>query len=76
MPHVLWELQGQQALKVARAERASTAREHVENADNRHARHAERASEYDTLTADLVNYLVFMGEPARQSRDADRLRRA
>jgi len=26
------------------------------------------ARAYDSLAADLVNYLVFMGEPARQSR--------
>ncbi len=62
MPHVLWELQGQQALEVKEAARSA-----------RQARGQRRwcwpslgrsrRGEYDRLVADLVNYLVFMGEP-------------
>jgi ubiquinol-cytochrome c reductase cytochrome c1 subunit len=66
MPNVLWELQGQQALEVKEEE-------------GPHGKHTVRKlvpgkpgalspKEYDKLVADLVNYLVFMGEPARASR--------
>lgn len=66
MPHVLWELQGQQTLKVKEQEGS-------------HGTHAVSElvleqpgtltrGEYDRLVADLVNYLVFMGEPERATR--------
>ena len=67
MPHVLWQLQGEQQLK-------------VEEATDAHGNKAESHTlvltkpgklspgEYDILVADLVNYLVFMGEPARTQR--------
>jgi ubiquinol-cytochrome c reductase cytochrome c1 subunit len=65
MPHVLWELQGRQVLK-------------VEEQVGAHGAHAASLvldspgslspREYDVLVADLVNYLVFMGEPARVRR--------
>lgn len=62
MPHVLYGLQGEQVL-------------HVE----KHGEHETRklvlaksgvmtAPEYDAMVADLVNYLVYMGEPAQQTR--------
>lgn len=69
MPHVLWELQGQQLLE-----------QHKESAEGGHGGgHAEpklvlaqagtlSPKEYDAFVADLVNYLVYMGEPARASR--------
>jgi ubiquinol-cytochrome c reductase cytochrome c1 subunit len=66
MPHVLWELQGRQVLKVeGRAGAHGT--EHkaslvLESPGTLSPR------EYDVLVADLVNYLVFMGEPARVRR--------
>lgn len=69
MPHVLWELQGQMAL------------EPVKEAEGEHhgTGHAEpklvmalpgemSAKDYDRAVADLVNYLVFQGEPARSHR--------
>ena len=68
MPHVLWELQGQQELK------------HAETTGDAGHGHAAPASlvlarpgslspkEYDAAIADLVNYLVFQGEPARAQR--------
>lgn len=73
MPHVLWELQGQQVLEPVKAAEG----EHGEGAA--HAAHAEpklvlasagklSPKEYDMAVADLVNYLVFQGEPARTTR--------
>lgn len=67
MPHVLYELQGTQTLK-------------VEHGTDAHGHHFETKSlaldkpgtldkvQYDQLVGDLVNYLVFMGEPAGNSR--------
>jgi ubiquinol-cytochrome c reductase cytochrome c1 subunit len=68
MPHVLWELQGTQIGKVE------------EKDDGHGGKHKEirlelatpgtmPAAQYDRLVADLVNYLVFMGEPARARRE-------
>ena len=66
MPHVLWELQGQQALKV-QDRKGEHGTEHVRTLTiATPGTLSERA--YDMLAADLVNYLVFMGEPARQTR--------
>lgn len=57
MPHVLYELQGEQAL----------------NHDTHELKLIKpgklSASEYDTLTADLVNYMAYMAEPAKQQRN-------
>jgi len=66
MPHALWELQGKQTLE-------------VEEKPGLHgSTHAATLvlqtpgslspRQYDALVADLVNYLVFMGEPARARR--------
>lgn len=69
MPHVLWELQGQQVLEEHKSEEGKEA----------HGGHAApklvlaqagqlTPKQYDALVADLVNYLVFMGEPAQAKR--------
>jgi ubiquinol-cytochrome c reductase cytochrome c1 subunit len=67
MPHVLYELQGMQSLK-------------VEHGTDAHGHHFETKTlvldkpgsldkiHYDQLVGDLVNYLVYMGEPAGNSR--------
>lgn len=67
MPHVLWQLQGQQILK-------------VEDKVDAHGIKAEAhtlvldqpgsmsPAEYDATIADLVNYLVFIAEPAKSLR--------
>lgn len=64
MPHVLWKLQGIQRL-------------HTNDADGHRKAHSTLALEtpgtmspqaYDDLVRDLVNYLAFMGEPARVKR--------
>jgi ubiquinol-cytochrome c reductase cytochrome c1 subunit len=66
MPHVLWELQGQQVLKVEEHEgehgKARVSTLVIESPGTMSPR------EYDKLVADLVNYLVFMGEPVRAVR--------
>lgn len=68
MPHVLWELQGLQDLE-----------EEKHGAEGEHGGHAApkltlaqagamTPKQYDAFVADLVNYLVYMGEPARLQR--------
>ncbi len=67
MPHVLWQLQGEQHLKIT---------EEVDAHGNKTESHALvlvkpgklSPGEYDLMVADLVNYLVYMGEPARAQR--------
>lgn len=71
MPHVLWELQGFQALK--------TADEHSDHGDDGHgaANHSpfklavagqQTEEEYDRTIKDLVNFLVYLAEPAQLQR--------
>lgn len=62
MPHVLFALQGEQEL-------------HVEKHGEHETKHlvlakegTQTAPEYDATVADLVNFLVYMGEPAQQTR--------
>lgn len=67
MPHILWQLQGQQILKVEEKLDA-----HGEKAEM-HTLVLDKPgllspAEYDGVVADLVNYLVFMGEPAKNQR--------
>ncbi len=60
MPHALWQLQGQQSLKVD--EKTET---HTLVLDKPGTM---SPAEYDATVADLVNYLVFMAEPAKSKR--------
>ena len=67
MPHVLWQLQGEQILKTedktdAHGEKIAT---HTLALDKPGSL---TPAEYDATVADLVNYLVFMAEPARNLR--------
>lgn len=67
MPHVLWQLQGEQIA-------------HVEKAKDMHGNEvvhrtlelakpgALSKDEYDTTVADLVSFLVYMGEPMAETR--------
>jgi len=66
MPHVLWQLQGTQILKTE-----------IEDQDGHKVEHrklvlespgALSPLEYDKLARDLVNYLSYMGEPAKTRR--------
>lgn len=62
MPHVLYELQGEQVMEAVK--------------EGEHESHKLvlakpgklKAAEYDAAVNDLVGYLVWMGEPAQQSR--------
>lgn len=67
MPHVLWQLQGEQHLKV---EETTDANGHKTESHKLVLVKPGKlsAGEYDMLAADLVNYLVFMGEPAKTQR--------
>ncbi|OIQ78643.1 cytochrome c1 precursor [mine drainage metagenome] len=64
MPHVLWQLQGEQHLQTSEA---------TDSHGNKTETHALvlakpgklSPGEYDMMVADLVNYLVFMAEPAK-----------
>jgi ubiquinol-cytochrome c reductase cytochrome c1 subunit len=67
MPHALWKLQGERALQVT---------EHAGHSGEatleRHWKQLTPGTlsevDYDRTVRDLVNYLVYMGEPAAQSR--------
>ena len=62
MPHVLWELQGEQIAKVS---------EHdgVKSVELELAKPGKlSAQEYDKTVADLVSFLVWMGEPVAEKR--------
>jgi len=65
MPHALWSLQGTRALEVV-----SHAEHHAapEYKWSQISPGSMNAVEYDTTVRDLVNYLVYMGEPAATSR--------
>jgi len=74
MPHVLYGLQGQQVLatEVQMLPRRGGKKEDALPVEV-HKLTVEKpgsmsAAEYDRLVADLVNFLVYMGEPAQQSR--------
>jgi ubiquinol-cytochrome c reductase cytochrome c1 subunit len=66
MPHVLWQLQGTQVLKSEIEEHGGHKVEHrklvLESPGTL------SPLEYDKLTRDLVNYLSYMGEPAKARR--------
>jgi ubiquinol-cytochrome c reductase cytochrome c1 subunit len=67
MPHVLWELQGEQHLKVA-------AGKDMHGGEGKSyelllAKPGKMSpAEFDAMVADLVNYLTFMSEPAKVKR--------
>ncbi len=59
MPHVLWEYQGSQVLQASDKGPAKLVLESPGRLS---------PAEYDKYAGDLVNYLVYMGEPARAKR--------
>lgn len=67
MPHVLWQLQGEQQLNVT-----ETTDEHGKKMESHALVLVKKGTltpvEYDALVADLVNYLAFMAEPAKSFR--------
>lgn len=65
MPHVLWTLQGERRLKVV-----SRAAEHApdEYQWSQISPGEQNTVQYDATVRDLVNFLVYMGEPVASSR--------
>ena len=66
MPHVLWQLQGIQALKTESEEHEGHKTEHQRLVLEHPG--SLSAIEYDKLTRDLVNYLSYMAEPEKVRR--------
>ena len=65
MPHILWELQGIQTVKLAESSndyRTTNAQFILDSPGQLSPK------EYDSFIRDLVNYLVFMGEPGAANR--------
>lgn len=67
MPHALWMLQGQNALEVVKTKDAA-GHERVDYRLKQIAPGALTPLEYDATVRDLVNFLVYVGEPAAQKR--------
>ncbi|MBK8016426.1 MAG: cytochrome c1 [Betaproteobacteria bacterium] len=68
MPHVLWELQGQQELQHEGGDQKTEHGAHAAPKLVLAQPGSLGSKEYDAAVADLVNYLVFQGEPARAKR--------
>jgi ubiquinol-cytochrome c reductase cytochrome c1 subunit len=61
MPHALWSLQGQRALEVV--EEKEGGHPGVQYKWSEITKGSETAAEYDATVRDLVNFLVYVGEP-------------
>jgi ubiquinol-cytochrome c reductase cytochrome c1 subunit len=66
MPHVLHELQGTQVLKPDGDRKGHDGKPIMKLALDRPG--TMKPVEYDTMVGDLVNYMVYMGEPSGQAR--------
>ncbi len=62
MPHPLWALQGQRSLQVVSGEEGGHGA--LEYKWSEITKGAQTAAEYDTTVRDLVNFLVYVGEPS------------
>ncbi|MDH4192230.1 MAG: cytochrome c1 [Betaproteobacteria bacterium] len=69
MPHALWPLQGERALEIVHAQNKS-GHGSVEYKWTRVTDGTQSEVAFDRTVRDLVNFLVWMGEPAAQSRKA------
>ena len=67
MPHVLYQLQGEQRLKVKSVDDGHGGTHEVKELKLETPGVLSK-TEYDTYVADLVNYLVYLGEPAATKR--------
>ena len=74
MPHVLWQLQGERVrvernadARARKARKATAARPSAVKYELVDTGQASQPVEYDETVADLVNFLVYMGEPAATS---------
>ena len=66
MPHALWTLQGQRRLEVVPVKEGGE--QGVQYKWTEISQGAQSAAEYDTTVRDLVNFLVYVGEPAAVER--------
>ena len=66
MPHALWTLQGQRALEVQHPKEG--AHGPVQYKWSEISKGTQTPSEYDATVRDLVNFLVYVGEPSGASR--------
>ena len=66
MPHALWTLQGERSLKLESVKEGG--HESHEYQWSQISEGRQSATQYDTTVRDLVNYLVWMGEPAANAR--------
>jgi ubiquinol-cytochrome c reductase cytochrome c1 subunit len=69
MPHALWTLQGERSLNRTVAKQLD-GHERVVYEWKELSKGAQSAVEYDTTVRDLVNFLVYVGEPAATRRRA------
>ena len=68
MPHALWEQQGER-VALYRTEKGHDGKEvHIFDRFETTRPGKLSATEYDSMVKDLVNYLVYMGEPAQTQR--------
>jgi len=67
MPHALWTLQGERALKIEKV-KDQAGHETLEYSWSQLSQGTQSAIEYDRTVRDLVNFLVYLGEPAAESR--------
>ena len=72
MPHVLWQLQGEQVLRTEEVSIPRGSKGEVEKHEVPRLALAKPGTmspaDYDRMVGDLVNFLSYMGEPSRQSR--------
>jgi ubiquinol-cytochrome c reductase cytochrome c1 subunit len=66
MPHALWELQGEQVMAEHKVQGAGFIKTEMALKLDKPGKLSP--VEYDRMVADLVNYMVFMGEPVRAER--------
>jgi len=72
MPHVLWQLQGEQVLatgvqSIPRGSKGEVKKHEMQKLVLEKPG-SMKPAEYDRMVGDLVNFLVYVGEPSRQSR--------
>jgi len=68
MPHVLWELQGTQELEAHEGSGDGHGASHAAPSLKLVSAGAMPPKQFDAAVADLVNFLVYLGEPARTHR--------
>ena len=66
MPHALWTLQGEKALEIKTTQEGSHATKEYKWTQMSEGR--MNTTQYDTMVRDLVNYMVWIGEPAAGTR--------